>query len=848
MRLNSMSRPLPTARSLVLVLAFTVAACQANALVGEDAPVPQTIRFEGAQIALRGQDSRHQLLVSRGDEGAPIADVTRSVKLECTPSDLVAIDAQGLVTPLRAGSGTLLATATDGSTATASVEVHLNPGEDLVNFPNQVVPIFTKFGCNGGGCHGKIAGQNGFRLSLLGSDAREDYEHLVRESRGRRLFPASPDASLLLQKSVGTSPHGGGQRMEIDSHEYRVLRRWISQSMPYGDENGRKVTSISVTPSSRQLTRLAEQQLHVTATYSDGSTEDITRTAQFESNNLDMAEVTQSGLVKVRDLAGEVSIMARYQGQVAVFRASIPLGTVVEQFPIARGPIDEAVFGKLKVLGIPTSSLCSDTTFLRRVTLDIAGRLPTLAEHDAFMATGIEQGNAPEAVQSRRAAVVDRLLESADYADHFANKWSAILRNQHNNEETRYGAFAFHAWLRESLFYNKPINQWVSELVTASGDVDSNPAVVWLRQVNNTESRIEDAAQLFLGQRLQCARCHHHPYEKWSQDDYFHMAAFFSTVDRREGASPAEPRFVSRVAKASAQHPKSGKSLLPAGLDAPAQDVSTYEDPRVVFAQWMTSPDNPYFAKSIANRYWKHFLGKGLVEPEDDMRVTNPPSNPELLDTLAKILVDSGFDAKRMIREICTSSTYQLDASANELNLKDTNCYARYYPKRLNAEVLLDAVDDVTGNRTTFDRMPAGTRAVQLPDTSFASYFLTVFGRPDSSTACECERTTSANLAQSLHLLNSKEMQSKLSSGEGFATRWGVLPPPAEGVTQGEALRQATVQHIRELYLRAFSRAPTPSEETIATDYVMQRSDRLKEAYEDLIWGVINSKEFLFNH
>ncbi|MCU0707535.1 MAG: DUF1553 domain-containing protein [Pirellula sp.] len=820
---------------------------------------PEMVRFEHAEFVLKGQDARFQLLLSLGDGNGPVFDRTREAKFVCDPPGIVTIDSQGLVAPVQSGRTVVTAQLPDGTSAAAVVEVQLGQGEDLVNFPNQVVPIFTKFGCNGGGCHGKIAGQNGFRLSLLGFEPREDYEHLVRESRGRRLFPASPDASLLLQKSVGTVPHGGGQRMELDSHEYRVLRRWIAQAMPYGNETDRKVTSIAVTPHARQMVRNAEQQLSVIATYSDGSTEDITRTAQYESNNLDMAEVTTAGLVKVRDLAGEVSIMARFQGQVAVFRASIPLGTSVTDFPIARGAIDQAVFSKLAALGIPPSAICDDATFLRRVTLDIAGRLPTLSEIEEFQRqAAAADDDSSDTVQKRRAAWVDRLLERGEYSDNFANKWSAILRNQHGNEETRYGAFAFHDWIRQSLFENKPIDQFVRELITATGDVESNPAVVWLRQVNNTESRIEDIAQLFMGQRLQCARCHHHPYEKWGQEDYYQMAAFFSTVERREGTGPAEPRFVARIAKPSMQHPKTGQSISPAGLDAQRVELNSYDDPRAALAAWMTSPENPFFARSIANRYWKHFLGKGLVEPEDDMRITNPPSNPELLDALATILVDSHFDAKQLIRSICTSSTYQLSSSANDLNVRDTNCYSRFYPKRMSAEMLLDAVDDVTGSRSQFDRMPPGTRAIQLPDTSFASYFLTVFGRPDSSTACECERMTAATLAQSLHLLNSKEMQTKLGAEGGYAALWSAALPIKNAsndieVAQGalspaEQIRAAAPPRIRELYLRALGREPTPSEATVALEYLMQKSNALREAYEDLIWGVINSKEFLFNH
>jgi len=810
-----------------------------------------TLRFEHGRVALHGRDARHQLLLSSGGESGPILDRTREARFECEPPGIVAIDPQGLLAPIQSGRTVIKASLPDGSgTATIEVDVEVGANDAQVNFPNQIVPIFTKFGCNGGGCHGKIAGQNGFRLSLLGFEPREDYEHLVRESRGRRLFPAAPDSSLLLQKSIGSVPHGGGQRMELDSHEYRVLRRWIAQAMPYGNETDRKVTSITVTPSVRQMVRNSEQQLAVTATYSDGATEDITRTAQYESNNLDMADVTQGGLVKVRDLAGEVSIMARYQGQVTVFRASIPLGTAVTEFPIARGAIDQAVFAKLQSLGIPSSPLCDDATFLRRVTLDIAGRLPTLSEVEAFRqeAAASDHPDPAAAMQLRREALVDRLLDSGEYADHFASKWSAILRNKHVNEETRYGAYAFHDWIRQSIFENKPIDRFVRELLTATGDVESNPAVVWFRQVNNTESRIEDAAQLFLGQRLQCARCHHHPYEKWGQGDYYQMAAFFSTVERKDGTAASEPRFVPRAAKASASNPKSGQAVPPAGLDGPPLHLSQDDDPRTALADWMTAPANPFFARSIANRYWKHFLGRGLVEPEDDMRVTNPPSNPELLDTLAQHLVQSSFDARSLIRAICTSSTYQLASAANELNLSDTNCYSRFYPKRLTAEVLLDAVDDISGTRTPFDRMPAGTRAVQLPDTSFASYFLTVFGRPDSSTACECERMTSATLAQSLHLINSKEMQSKLGADGSYAAQWSSAVPSDGALSPAEHLRSTAPARIRELYVRALSREPTPSEATVALEYLLQKSNHVREAYEDLIWGVVNSKEFLFNH
>jgi hypothetical protein len=846
---NSPTRTVPRLECARLLL---WGSCVLLLSVGSNASEPASeLRFDRTELTLQGRDARSQLLLSNQPTQGPSLDLTRDARYESAPAGIVAVDNQGLLAPIAAGSTTITAHVQGFPPASVQVHVHLPDGDEPVNFPNQIVPIFTKFGCNGGGCHGKIAGQNGFRLSLLGFEPQEDYEHLVRESRGRRLFPALPDASLLLQKSVGTVPHGGGQRMELDSHEYRLMRRWIAQAMPYGDENARKVTAIRVIPAERQMARNSDQQLAVIATYSDSSTEDITRTVQYESNNLDMADVTNTGLVRVRDYAGEVSIMARYQGQVTVFRASVPLGTLsTTALPIARGPIDQSVWSKLVSLGIPPAGLCDDATFLRRATLDIAGRLPTLSEIEAMQNASDSSPDAmsPEATQQRRTAIVNRLIDSPDYAELFASKWSAILRNNHANEETKFGAFAFHDWIRQSLLENKPIDQFVRELLTATGDVDTNPAVVWFRQVNNTESRIEDAAQLFLGQRLQCARCHHHPYEKWGQQDYYQMAAFFSTVDRREGNLPAEPKFNSRVANATANHPKTGQAVFAAGLDASKQEIASFQDPRASLADWMTAPTNPFFARSIANRYWKHFLGRGLIEPEDDMRVTNPPSNPELLDALANELVQSGFDLKHLVRSICTSTTYQLSSVANELNIRDTNCYSRYYPKRLPAEVLLDAIDEVSGSPSHFEGVPVGTRAVALPDTSFASYFLTVFGRPESTTACECERATSSNLAQSLHLLNSKEMQSKLSGDAGRAAAWSSVASASPSLTAAENIRLSAPPRIRELYLRSVSRPPTESEQTVALEYLMQRSDRLREAFEDLVWGILNSKEFLFNH
>ncbi len=823
--------------SLIASSVFTHALASDSASVAESSnasPSP-TLRFEMhtasassvVPIRLNGRDARWQLVVSLFAPNADPVDVTEQVTYHVEPPQLASVSSDGLVTPLANGTGMITATLEGAELAKEVVEVIHFDEQQPINFPNQIVPIFTKLGCNGGGCHGKMAGQNGFKLSLLGFEPQEDYEHLVRESRGRRLVPGAPDQSLLLTKAINASPHGGGQRLELDSHEYRLLRRWIAQAMPYGTDQDPKVVSIDVVPAMRRMSQDTKQRLSILARYSDGSFENITRTAQLESNSVEMAEVSTSGLVQTHKLAGDVAIMARYQGQVTVFRASIPLGASPTEMPPVRNAIDAAVFAKLQTLGIPASSICDDSTFLRRTALDIAGRLPTIDETKKFLA---------DASPDKRNAWIDYLLDSPDYADYFAGKWSAILRNRRAGIETQYGSYAFHDWIRQSIYSNKPYDRFVHELLTASGSIESHPPVAWLRQVSNTESRVEDVAQLFIGQRIQCARCHHHPFEKWSQNDYYQVSAFYSLVDRKEGSSPQEPHFVSRVGGAGASNPKTGQGVKPAGLDGPKLDIPQTTDPRIALADWMVDRNNPFFAKAIANRYWKHFLGKGLIEPEDDMRVTNPPSNPELLDALANIVIESNFDLKHLIRTICQSATYQMASDANESNLQDTNCFSRYYPKRLQAEVLLDSLDTVCGTVTPFDGMPIGTRAISLPDTSFQSYFLTVFGRPESSTACECERTQESNLAQSLHLLNSKEILAKLSSEQGRAAQWG--KEPAIDLQK----------RIEELYLIAFSRLPNAREIEVSLNYLEKKKANQREALEDLVWAVVNSKEFLFNH
>jgi hypothetical protein len=783
-------------------------------------------RATDAICLLTGRDARRQLLVTGMLATGDSRDMTHEVAYTSQPPGIVEVDSTGLVIPLADGEAIVTVTAANGRSAQIGARVvHFND-QAPINFPNQITPIFTKLGCNGGGCHGKASGQNGFKLSLLGFEPSEDYEYLVKEGRGRRLFPAAPELSLVLQKATNTVPHGGGQRLNKDSHEYRLIRRWIEQGLPYGKPDDPKVARIEIYPATRTMTRRSQQQLVVLAHYTDGSIEDVTRTATYDPNDPEMAEVSVTGLLRTLDLAGDVAVMARYQGQVAVFRATIPLGAKVEAFPPPRNLIDQFVFEKLKALGVPPSAPCDDATFIRRTAIDVAGRLPTPDETRAFLAD-------PD--PAKRDRWIDDLLASESYADYFANKWSAVLRNKRENADFVHGTFAFHSWIRQSLYENKPYDQFVREIIAAAGEPGANPPVIWYRELKDVHQQVEDTAQLFLGLRIQCARCHHHPFEKWSQNDYYGFAAFFSRIGRKNGEQPGEQIIFHNRGLATAKHPKSGAELKPTGLGAEAVQLPAERDPRQALVDWMASPTNPFFAPALVNRYWKHFFDRGLVDPEDDMRVTNPASNPDLLAALSKSFIDSGFDLKHLIRTICQSQTYQLASEPNDYNLSDKQNFSRYYPKRLTAEVLLDAINQVTNCTTDFGDLPVGTRAVQLPDQQANSYFLTVFGRPQADTACECERSQEANLAQSLHLLNSPEIQSKLTDKSGRAT------------LLASDQQRSDEDKLRELYLWVYSREPQPDELQIALAHLAKNTNK-QLAYEDILWALINTKEFLFNH
>ena len=561
--------------------------------------------------------------------------------------------------------------------------------------------------------------------------------------------------------------------------------------------------------------------------------------AAFAGMDRSMAEADHHGLVKTLDLPGNVAVMVRYSGKVAVTGISIPLGAPVEAVPPSKNFIDDLIFANLKGIGIPPSPVTDDATFLRRVSLDIAGRLPTIEETKAFLAN-----TAPD----KRDQAIDALLATPDYADYFANKWTALLKNKREDAADITANFAFHAWMRDSLLANTPYDEIVRQVLGATGTIVSNPPVAWYKRVKEPNAQLEDVAQLFLGVRMNCAQCHHHPFERWSQGDYHAMAAFFTQVGRKPTAIAGEDLIFHKRGIAQYDNKKTGAKVKPAGLGQMPPEIAPDDDPRLVLADWMGEKENPFFAKALVNRYWKHFFKRGLVEPEDDLRDTNPATNPELLDALAKHFIESGFDLKQVVRTIARSHTYQLSEIPNEHNAIDRQNFSHFYPKRLPAEVLLDAIDGLTGAKTDFADLPPGTRAIALPDNSYnrAAPFLKVFGRPEGASVCECERVQSSSLAQSLHLMNSAAVKAKLAAAGGRAEK---LSKPEVPVTEG----------IRDIYLTAFNREPSGEELSIAEDFLVKpRTDaqdkpidpaRAKRmAYEDLLWAIMSTKEFLYNH
>ena len=811
-------------------------------LGGGDSESPSWTTLEVRPMGLRlvGPGASAQILASGATSEGRMLDLSRSVSYTPIDPGIVEVSEGGLVRPVGEGRTEVLVKA-GGLEERVAVEVADLEAGRPVGFASEVVPILTKYGCNAGSCHGKSTGQGGLHLSLLGFDPKADYDQIARASRGRRVFPADPARSLILAKPTAALPHGGGRRFESDSTEADVLVRWIAGGMPESIANEPTLVALEVAPAERVLTPGDRQQLRVSAHYSDGLEVDVTRLARYGSNAEELATVDEAGLVTAGDGVGASGLMVRYGGLVGVARIVVPRPgepIVVEEAPPA-DPLDELVEANLRALNLPPSPLCSDAEFARRSSLDLCGILPEPAEVVAF-----EADNDPE----KRSKWVDRLLDRPENADYFALKWSAILRNRQGifGDSTRPITTRFHAWVRQSIAENVPYDEFAAALIAGRGDPRQEPAVAWYRprEFNQAEPDAErfaeDTAQLFLGQRIACAKCHHHPFERWGQDDYYGFASIFSRVGLKTSRDPFAPRVFSK-SEGLAAHPGSGATYPPKALGGPAfPDLGPRDDPRDHLVEWLRRPENPFFARAVVNRYWKHFLGRGLVEPEDDLRTSNPATNPELLETLADDFVASGYDLKALARRIATSRAYGRSSLPNPGNSDDRSDYARFYARRLPAEPLLDAIARVTGRPLDLAGLPAGFRAVQLPDEAGGSEFLEAFGSPKRTSVCECERVSEANLAQRLHLLNSDDVESKVSAESGRAAR----------LADVEADTRPDSEKVEELYRLAFSRSPTPEERAACLRHLAKSRERdaLKAGYEDLVWTLINANEFLFNH
>ena len=774
---------------------------------------------------LIGSEARQQLLVTEVANGREV-DRTRDVQFESANPTVASVDSQGVVRAVADGSTSILIRS-QGLLARMSVNV-LRSAESLpVNFANDIVPILSKAGCNAGSCHGKQNGQNGFKLSVFGFDPVFDYSALVSESRGRRIFPVDAEQSLLLLKAANRVPHGGGQKFPAGSTEYNRILRWVKQGTPWGGLDDPRVVDIRITPTERVLTEQSQQQVIVTAVLSDGTVRDVTDESRYDTNDNVVAGVDNHGLIQTTKVAGEAAIMTRYLEFVATCRVTVPFGSAdnANELQAAwQSPhfIDQHAAAKWGKLNLLPSIRCDDATFLRRASLDVIGKLPTAKETREFLTSR---------AHNKRTALIDSLLERREYADYLALQWADLLRV---NQETlgSKSAYVFDAWLRQAFRDNMPYDEFVRELITAQGGSNHNGATNFYKAFPEPNDLTIAVSQVFLGVRLECARCHHHPYEHWGQDDFFGMAAFFPRLKQKNAANGEQVLFITD--RGDVKHPKTNAVVAPQTLLGDPLDVPVTDDRRVQLAEWMTSPNNSFLARTMANRVWAHFMGRGLVEPIDDMRATNPATNELLLDALAAEFVQQKFNIKQLIRSIMTSDVYQLSSLPNETNVRDTRNYSRTYRKRLSAEVLLDAVCDVTGEPSDFAGAPHGTRAVQLWNNRLPSSFLDVFGRPQRKSVCDCERLSETSLGQVMHLMNAPVVNDKISSPTGYAATLSKSDLSPE-------------QIITELYLTALSRYPTEQELSATVLVYSAPESTRRRATEDVLWALINTAEFVLN-
>jgi hypothetical protein len=777
-------------------------------------------------VTLLGPQAEFRLLVDGTTGDGRVVDMTGVAQFRSLAPQIADVSPQGVVRAIADGQGPVQVSAA-GYTAVVEVTVAGSSGPREFNFERDVVPILSRFGCNSAACHGKAEGQNGFKLSVFGFDPRADYDAIIKEARGRRVSLASPDQSLLLRKAAGLQPHGGGFRIPIGSAHFETLRGWIAAGVPVGRAEDPQVVSIQLVPARRLLELGGQQRLRVVASDSRGRQFDVTPLARFQSNNEGLATVDESGLVTAGQSPGQAAIMASYAGATAVFRALIPRphqpGSQAAMAPAAPvNFIDELVLKNLQELNLVPSESCDDATFLRRASLDIIGMLPTVDQARQFLA---------DTRRDKRARLVDELLARPEYADYWAMRWADVLRVDRQKLGAKQ-AYAYYAWIRDGLANNKPLDQMAREILLAEGPLTEAPQAAFYLVHGRPGDTASMFSQVFLGVRIACAECHHHPFDRWSQDDYLGMAGLFAQVGLKK-----TPRgdVLQTAGEPQLTHPRTGQVVPPHALGQSPPAALPAGDRRQRVADWLLHKDNPWFAKSLVNRTWAHFLGRGLIEPVDDIRDTNPPTNEALLTALAADFAGAGYDLHHLIRTITASQTYQRSSAPNDTNLRDEQNYSRALLKRLPAEVLLDNVCQVTGVPEKFDGVPAGYRAVQLWDSRVPHYFLRLFGRPVRETACECERSSEASVAQVLHLLNSPEIEAKIAHRGGRIARWA-----RETSDDG--------QLVEELYLLFYSRYPNQGERAAGVAHMAKLPAHRQQAAEDLAWSLLNSLEFVFNH
>lgn len=811
-----------------IVATTLIAACLvARAVSAQTVTTPEKIarlRVHPSSVLLGGIHRGQQLLVTAESDSGRLRDVTHSARFSVQQPGIVEFDHSRVVS--QSDGQTEAVIDVDGVQVTVPITVRGHDVFPPIDFAGDVVPLLSKLGCNRGGCHGKASGQNGFRLSVFGFDPSADYNALVKEGRGRRVFLAAPEESLLVKKTIGAIAHGGGQRTEPGSDDHHLLLEWIRQGAPRESGGAPVLVGLQLEPSQRVMSARGSQQIVATALYSDGSQRDVTSAATYSSNAEEIVKVEESGRIDSGDVPGEAAITVNYMGQVGTVRILLPRATLTPYpTPPSNNSLDTFVWNKLSQLGIEAAPLCDDATFLRRLYVDAIGTLPTTDEVRQFLA---------DPGQSKRARAIEQVLDRGEFADYWALIWSDILLVNREKLGER-GAYEFHRWLRTQIASNRPYDVWVREIITASGNSARVGPANFYRALRTPEDLVRSVSQAFLGLRMDCAQCHHHPFDRWGQDDFYGMAGFFNGLERKRLAADRELIVHSRMKPATM--PLTGKVIPTRTLAGESAVIEPDVDPRQTLADWMTARDNPWFAKLVANRLWKHFLGRGLVEPEDDLRSTNPATNEPLLEFLTEQVVEHDFDLRNLMRLILNSRVYQLSSATNETNREDTQNFSHHFVRRLRAEVLLDAVSQVSGSPEHYAGKPSGTRSIQLWDNRLPSYFLDTFGRSQRDSPCACGSSGEPTMAQALHLMNAPELEEKI---RGASSRAAEL---SSALDRGDLTRE---QLVDELCLMALGRSSREHERRIASKLFELQPSR--EATEDFLWSLLNSYEFLFVH